>query len=647
MSAIAGIIHLKKEPVPFEYGRNIMKGLEKFPADDIQVWHRHNAFIGNHAQWITPESVGEQQPFYDSERQCVITADAIIDNREELFEKLQVERSKQKHMPDSQLILLAYYKWGEESPKHLVGDFAYMIWDERHQKLFGARDFSGSRTLYYYKDHEKFAFCTTIMPLFTLPGVKKELNEQWMAEFLAIPGMNEGVDTSITPYKNIHQLSPSFCINLNMQNLNLARYCEITPPKQLKLRSNQEYEEAFREVFGNAVTSRLRTNREVGAHLSGGLDSGSVVGFAAKALQNNNKQLNTYSYIPSNDFIDWTPKNLIADERPYIESTVQYVGNIKDRYFDFKEVHPLIEIDDWLNIMEMPYKFFANSIWIHGIFHKAHNDNVGVLLNGGRGNLSISWGPALNYYADLLRRLKFFSLLKELNEYSNHRGGNRYRLLPVIARIAFPMLQEPLKSKTEVNLAPTYINPELARRTNVFEKLREHGFDLTNNLYGKNVYDARRRHFQELYPWNATGTLGSKLSLRYSLWKRDPTNDLRVIQFCLALPEEQYVQKGLDRSLIRRSTENILPDNVRLNQNIRGIQGADCVYRMSPYWGKFILELEELCSDSMFTEMIDSSVLRTALSKIKDGPENEFSFAPEYQLLMNSLIAYKFTKSFT
>ena len=95
MSAIAGIIHLTKEPVPFEHGANIMKGLEKFPADDIQVWHKHNAFIGNHAQWITPESVGEQQPFYDSERQCVITADAIIDNREELFEKLQVERSKQ------------------------------------------------------------------------------------------------------------------------------------------------------------------------------------------------------------------------------------------------------------------------------------------------------------------------------------------------------------------------------------------------------------------------------------------------------------------------------------------------------------------------------------------------------------------------
>ena len=121
-----------------------MRALEKFPADDIRVWHNENVFLGCHAQWITPESIGEPLPFYDSERQCTITADAIIDNREELFERLQVERSKRKTMPDSQLILLAYYKWGEDSPKYLVGDFAFMIWDERKKKLFGARDFSGS-----------------------------------------------------------------------------------------------------------------------------------------------------------------------------------------------------------------------------------------------------------------------------------------------------------------------------------------------------------------------------------------------------------------------------------------------------------------------------------------------------------------------
>ena len=203
MSAIAGIVHFNKEQIKIEETHNVMRALEKFPADDIRVWQNEQVFFGCHAQWITPESIGEPLPFYDSERQCTITADAIIDNREELFERLQVERSKRKTMPDSQLILLAYYKWGEDSPKYLVGDFAFMIWDEREKKLFGARDFSGSRTLYYYRDDQRIVFCTVMMPLFTLPYIKKELNEEWLAEFLAIVGMIDVVDANLTVYNDI------------------------------------------------------------------------------------------------------------------------------------------------------------------------------------------------------------------------------------------------------------------------------------------------------------------------------------------------------------------------------------------------------------------------------------------------------------
>jgi asparagine synthase (glutamine-hydrolysing) len=160
-----------------------------------------------------------------------------------------------------------------------------------------------------------------------------------------------------------------------------------------------------------------------------------------------------------------------------------------------------------------------------------------------------------------------------------------------------------------------------------------------------NVFNARKKHFEELYPWNATGTLGAKLSLRHSLWKRDPTNDIRVIRFCLSLPEEQYVQNGMDRALIRRSTENYLPDKVRLNQRIRGIQGADCIHRMAPYWNEFIDELEKLRLDTMVSELINTKVLNSAISKIKRGPLQEYSFDPEYQISMISLIVYKFIKN--
>ena len=105
----------------------------------------------SHTQWITSESVGEKLPYYDYEKQLAITADAIIDNREELVDQLQIKDIYKTKITDSELILLAYHKWGEEAPKFLVGDFAFVIWDEKQQKLFGARDFSGNRTLYFSK----------------------------------------------------------------------------------------------------------------------------------------------------------------------------------------------------------------------------------------------------------------------------------------------------------------------------------------------------------------------------------------------------------------------------------------------------------------------------------------------------------------
>lgn len=641
MSAIAGIIHLTKEPVPFEHGRNIMKELEKFPADDIQVWHKHNAFIGNHAQWITPESVGEQQPFYDSERQCVITADAIIDNREELFEKLQVERSRQKEMPDSQLILLAYYKWGEESPKQLVGDFAYMIWDERNQKLFGARDFSGARTLYYYKDHEKFAFCTTIMPLFTLPGVKKELNEQWMAEFLAIPVNFESVDPSSTTYNNIAQLEPSHSITVFNGNIKLSRYCYLSKEQELRLNTDEDYEEAFREIFQTAVESRIRTHRNVGSYLSGGLDSGSVVSFAAKALRMQNKRLNTYSYVPVNGFEDWTHRSRVANETSFVKATVNYVGNIDDQYHSFTDRSPYSEIDEWLNTLEMPYKFFENTFWLRGIYEQAQQKDIGILLSGQRGNWTVSWGPTLEFYAGLMKKLRWIRLYQEINQYSKNSGAKKTRIMKVVRNKAFPSLKEAV----EPFHFPMIISPEFAARTNVLTKLKEHGIDISLSQ-PISPYEARDNQFKHLYYWLITGTYGAKFSLRYSVNGRDPTNDLRLIKFCLSVPEEQFARQGFDRSLIRRATKSYLPDEVRLNMRTRGVQGADGVYRMATYWSAFIEELEQLSEDKMASYFLDQAVIKQAISKIKSNASPEFAFDFDFRILMRSLIVYRFLKNF-
>ncbi|HDX9578200.1 TPA: lasso peptide isopeptide bond-forming cyclase [Bacillus pseudomycoides] len=643
MSAITGIFHFNDGPISIEHGRELMKGLQKYPADDVQIWHKDHIFLGCHAQWITPESIGEQLPFYDSERKLAITADAIIDNREELFESLQVDYADRKRMTDSELILLTYQKWQEEAPKHLIGDFAFMIWDERNRKLFGARDFSGSRTLYFYRDQQRFAFCTLIKPLFSLPYIEKRLNEQWLAEFLAIPVNFESVDPSLTVYKHIEQIPPSHTILVTEERVILSRYCTLVAGDKLRLKSNEEYEEAFREVYQRAIKARLRTHHQVGAHLSGGLDSGSVVSFAARDLCAEKKKLYTFSYVPIEGFVDWTHRGRVADERPFIQSTVQHVGNIKDHYFDFSERSPLSEIDDWLETLEMPYKFFENTFWLKGVYEEAKKNGIGVLLSGQRGNWTVSWGPFLDYQVMLLKRLQWMSFFRELHLYSRNIGVKKSRVFEVVRKKAFPNLNR-IFSPGEEYIFPVIINPQFAKKMNVVEKLKEHGIDMTG-VSITNAYDMKKQQFEQLYYWSINGTYETKLSLRNSLWNRDPTNDLRMIQFCLSVPEEQYVQNGLDRSLIRRATKGYLPDKVRLNQRVRGVQGADGVCRMASSWNQFIEELQQLSRDPIISDILNIEVIKAAIIKIQQGPRPEYAFDLDFRILMRSLIVYRFIKN--
>ncbi|UQZ85679.1 Asparagine synthetase [glutamine-hydrolyzing] 3 [Paenibacillus konkukensis] len=646
MSAIAGIYHLDNEPVLAEHGRTMMRELEKYPADAIRTWNSGAVFLGCHVQHITPEAVYEQLPYYDADRQIVIAADAILDNRPELVRLLEVDYERRRKITDSELILLAYERWGQEAPQHLIGDFAFMLWDAKARQLFGARDFSGSRTLYYCRSGMRFAFCTVIGPLLSLPRMKAELNESWLAEYLAISGMIDVVDTAATVYKDIEQLPPAHSITVTSSGARLSRYCTLTPGKPLRLKSDGEYVEAFQAVFGEAVTSRLRTHRQVGAQLSGGLDSGSIAGFAAGALRKENKPLHTFSYVPSGDFHDYTSKRYMANERPFIEATVRHVGNIRDHYLDFEGRNSFLEVEDFLDLMEMPYKFFENSFWLKGIFEKARDEQVGVLLNGGRGNLSISWGSANEYYAILLKRLKWVKLFKELDQYSTKTGGSRYRRLPLIARTAFPFIDR-MVPQADAYPFPPLIHPEFARRTGVFKKLQRFDIDESGWYGGIDAYEMRKRHFEELFHWNASNTLAAKLSLRYGLWKRDPTNDLRVIRFCLSVPEEQYVQGGMDRALIRRATENVLPDQVRLNQKVRGVQGADWVHRMIPHWNAFREELHRLCADERMRQILNVPAIEKALHKLREGVRPEHAIDPDYKVLMRSLIVYRFISRLT
>lgn len=640
MSIIAGIVHLDGERLSNETCYKMISALGNYPVDVADTWQQGAAFFAGYQQWVTPESLHERMPLYDAERQLVLVSDAIIDNRLDLFNKLQVELSLREQMTDSEIILLAYRKWGEQAPQYLIGDFAFIVWDERNNSLFGARDLLGSRSLYFYSKANKFAFSSVMRPLLEMPDVERKLHESWLAQYLAIPSMIESSETMTTVYRDIQQLPPGHSIHVVAGRVDVRAFGTLIPENEIRFKSEGDYLEAFREVFHEAVNSRLRSYKQVGAALSGGLDSTAVVSVAARSLRESKRVMHAYSMIPAKDFVDWTSKNELADESPYIQATIDYVGNIKGRYLDAPNKSPYTEIDELLDIFESPYKNFEATFRIKEIYEQSKQDGVGVFLTGARGNYTISWGSAVDFYALLIKKLRFVRFFQELSLFSSQTGVGITKILPVIKRQLIPQAE----SNAEHLDMPSLINPDFASRTDVYQVLRQNGLNLSPGIH--DVLQERQNYFNNQAVLSLQGTTGAKLSMRHKVWERDPTCDARLVRFCLAVPFEQYVHGGIGRSLVRRVTEGQLPDEVRMNQRVRGAQGVDWFHRILPQWSEISREVRQLCEDKTIAEILDTRQVRSSLEQLGESPKPEDAANPHAKIVMQSVITSRFLKQF-
>ncbi len=289
MSAICGMLRLDGRPVTAEDLRPAMEAVAQYGRDGSGVWLSSVAQpscpwvgIGHRLMRLTPESAHEQQPFTRGD--LTITADARIDNREDLFAELSVALSERSDMSDCELVLLAYGRWGENCPAQLVGDYAFAIWDGAARRLFCARDHIGARPFYYYHSPALFAFSTDIRGVLAFPGVPATIDEVEVAQMLLYESHGYH-DNEHTFFCDLRKLTFGHWLTFRDGTLNTKRYwCpEDIPP--LTLPTVEDYATRLREIVKHAVEERLRTNLRIGAHLSGGLDSSSVAVLAARLLR--------------------------------------------------------------------------------------------------------------------------------------------------------------------------------------------------------------------------------------------------------------------------------------------------------------------------------------------------------------------------
>lgn len=542
MSSITGIFYRDGRLIHQKTIQNMNDTLSHRGPDGSAFWNSGSVAIGHQMLYTTKESLHEILPFYDDKTDLTITADARIDNRKDLAIELDI--GDNECISDSYFILKSYEMWGEDCPKHLLGDFAFAIWDNNENKLFCARDHMGVKPFYYYLNENIFIFSTEIKALFTLSEVPRELNEKKLALYLN----RDILDKELTFYKNIKSLPGAHSLKITSEDVKKEIFWKLDPNLTIKMDTEEDYANAFREIFSEAVKCRLRSHYPIGFELSGGLDSSSIVCMAKNILKgtDNNLKVNTFSRV-----YDEIPE---SDESFYIQKVID-TGNINPTFLNGDELSPLIDIETILWHQDQPF-FSPNMAAQMNSYKKMNDVGVRILLSGEGGDEIVS---SLGYYLrELLFNFDLRRFVQELNGNSNKFDENKYKIF--INEIVFPS-------------TPYFIKKLVKKLFNKNSNILNEDFLKTLDLGDeKNIFldqlgklDTKEYHYFSINnPLSQTifGIIDRSASIS-NIEERFPFYDKRIVEFCYSLPIEMKINYGWERYVMRLAMQDILPSEIQ------------------------------------------------------------------------------------
>jgi asparagine synthase (glutamine-hydrolysing) len=557
VSAIFGISGLAGQPVGADL-RAMQATLAQRGPDGSATWELGHIGVGHQKLATTPESLDERLPLIDvdGDRRWVVTADARIDNRHELVASLGLEAGLERTLSDAALILASYKRWGEDTPARLLGDFAFAIWDHAKQTLFCARDAVGIRPFYYsYCPERFFAFASEIQGVLACPSVPRRINDTKVADHL----LQSFDDSQSTFYQDIHRLRAAHSLTLDRHGMRMRRYWSLDAVPDIRLGSDEEYAEAFREIFVEAVRCRTRSAFPVGSTLSGGLDSSSIACAANRLLSTTLKPLRTFSAI----FPSLSGRELQRiDERSYVDVVLKS-GDFDQTYVYADQGSPLA---DWPQVSRhLGDACLAPNLYIHwGIYKAASAKGVRVLLDGLDGDTTVSHG--LDYLTDLARAGRIVRFMTEARALSRV-NSIAYPLRSVVWRLGVrPLVPDYAARSWRAMHAP---RPEgedadvISRQ--LLEKVRSKTRDRTTSddvPLGRDAKASHRRALSSpLIPYAME--FADAASSSFGLEVRYPFFDRRLMEFCLAIPAKQKLRNGWTRSVMRRAIAGIVPAEVQ------------------------------------------------------------------------------------
>ncbi|GAA0760796.1 asparagine synthase (glutamine-hydrolyzing) [Clostridium sartagoforme] len=483
----------------------------------------NNVMFG-HRRLIVVDPEGGKQPMKKviNGKEYVIIYNGELYNTEDLRKELIKEGCTFEAYSDTEVLLVAYIKWGVDCIKKLNGIFAFAIYDENEKRVLLARDVMGVKPLFYTIKNGTFIFGSEIKALFKHPYVDPVVDKDGLTELFAL---GPAVIPGTTVYKGIEEVKPAQYIIVKEDIIKKDVYWELKA--EIFKETEEEAVEHVRELLIDAIDRQLVGDVPLCTFLSGGLDSSAISAIAAEEYKKRNKILTTYSidYEDNEKYFESSLFQPTSDQH-FAEFMSKYIGsNHRTVVLNHKDL--VTALEDAVIGRDLPGMADVDSSLY--LFCKEVKKDFVIALSGECADELFGGYPW--FTNEQMINAKTFP-------WSRFIGERKAILNPSLKNLKIEEVAQAAYSDTLKEV------PHLTGESKLEHRMREL-FYLNLRWFMVNLLNRKDR-----------------MSMANSLEVRVPFADYRIVEYAFNIPSNIKLLDGREKGLLRKSLEGILPNSI-------------------------------------------------------------------------------------
>ena len=533
---------------------------------------------------------------------CVLVADARLDNRDELSERV----GRPAGCTDAELLLALWLRRGEDGLALIAGDFALAVFDTKTRLLSLARDVTGQRPLYYARTDFGFAFAS--MPGGLQPALPHFRVDRSSLALLAMDLPGEGEDSF---FADVRSVGPAQVAHLSAEGRVTKGTYWRPPPPPPDHGDRRALVEEYRHVLDQAVRSRLPpAGSTVATHLSGGFDSSSVAATAAR-LSRNSQAVIGFTSAPVMATPPEKEFGFFAEESELAADVAALHGF---QHVIVRSAAPIPDIiRNQTTLLQRPVRDPFNGAWWVEIRARAAAMGATRLLTGELGNLTLNAGN-LTDLSEWIRRRRLLTWFNQARAAARRPDVNWRGVLYSSCSRWVP---RPVASALERKFLHW-------RKSDEASFVRPEWRHLVKQSRAPNNYAERLA----IIGVTVSGNARKAAVAQHGVEECDPFSDRRLIEFALRIPPDQLYWDGVQRPLMREALADRLPPSL-FEKFGRGLQSGDWAMRLRKA-DAFGL-LEEISASRVACDILDVERMRNSIARWPTANWNEPAIVQEYR----------------